>query len=76
MVISHFLAKFLIADSGVGAVPTTFDAGAQNTATAVQNAATTAVSAANAAVSTALDIKAAWSSPSNCLHSKYSTVLR
>ena len=59
------------ADSDVGAVPTTFATAAQNTATAVQNAASTAASAANAAASTVLNIKDAWSSPSNCLHSKY-----
>ena len=49
------------------AIPTQF-LGAQTTAT---SAAATAASVANAAVNTALDIKNAWSSPSNCLHSKY-----
>ena len=56
-------------DSRVGVIPTNF-AAAQATTTAVANAASTAVSAANAAASTALSIKDAWSSPSNCLHSK------
>jgi hypothetical protein len=59
---------FLIVCLG-GAVPTDL-AGAQGTATNVANAAATVAQVANAAASTVLDFKEAWSSPSNCFHSK------
>lgn len=44
--------------------------GAEATASNVANAAATVAAVANAAASTVLDFKAAWSSPSNCFHSK------
>ena len=53
------------------AVPTVDVAGAQATASNVVNAAQTVAQVANAAASTVLDVKAAWSSPENCIHSKY-----
>ena len=66
--IAGFVLVVFRSDFVGAAVPTS--QGIAQTASTVQNVAATAVSVANAAASTGLDIKAAWSSPENCLHSK------
>ena len=60
----------LMVDGALGSLPTGAS-GAAATASNVANAASTVAAVANDAANTVLDVKAAWSSPENCLHSKY-----